>query len=555
VSLKSAPPGPLPLCVDLDGTLLHIDTLHESAFAAAFDNWRVLLRLPGWLGEGKARVKAELAKRWRFNPATLPYNAYLLDYIRAQREAGRYLVLCTAADRSIAERVAEHLGLFDEVIASDGYTNLRGESKAEALRQRFGEGGFAYAGNDSTDFPVWDSASEAVVVNASGSVLRAAQSRYQVAATFADRGSTVRALVHGARPYQWVKNLLCFVPQIAAGDFSAHGWLTSLATAAAFSFIASGVYILNDISDLSADRAHPRKSRRPFASGAAPIAAGLTLLPAMLLAGAFFGAITNGWPALATYLTASLLYNFWFKEKPLIDVFTLAALYTLRLFGGSIAGGYGMSLWLLGFSSFLFLSVAIIKRVCELRRLRGTGSASKTPRRGYRIEDIAILEMFGVAASFTSALVLSLYVQSDTASRNYGHPTMLWGSVPLMLFWQCRLWLSTSRGHMHDDPILFAVRDRVSWVVFACLAALVVMARLPSDWPLNSAAGSRLGDKYVIGGVHCGNVVDRRLPIEFGSSGGGVEQNVEIGDPELLGIHQRETSEIQGGQCRLQRRG
>jgi 4-hydroxybenzoate polyprenyltransferase len=285
--------------------------------------------------------------------------------------------------------------------------------------------------------------------------------------------------VRAMRPYQWVKNLLCFVPTVAAGDFSAQGWLRALAIAAAFSLVASGIYILNDISDLAADRAHPRKSRRPFANGSAPIAAGLTLIPVMLLAGAFLAAVTNGWPALIVYLAVNLSYNFWFREKPLIDVFALAALYTLRLFGGALADGYGMSLWLLAFSSFLFLSLAVIKRVSELRRLRGTASGSKAPRRGYTIEDIPILEMLGVAASFTSALVLSLYVQSDTALNHYGNPSILWGSIPLLLFWQCRLWLSTSRGYMHDDPILFAVRDRVSWAVFACLAVLVILARMP----------------------------------------------------------------------------
>ena len=187
-TFRPAPSGGLPLCVDLDGTLLHIDTLQESTFAAAFADWRVLFRLPGWLAEGKAKLKAELAKRWRFDPATLPYNADLLQYIRAQHEAGRHLVLCTAADRSIAERVAEYLDLFDEVIASDGQTNLRGGLKAEALRRRFGEGGFVYAGNDASDFPIWDSASEAVVVNARRSVLRAARSRYHIAATFRRSG-------------------------------------------------------------------------------------------------------------------------------------------------------------------------------------------------------------------------------------------------------------------------------------------------------------------------------------------------------------------------------
>jgi 4-hydroxybenzoate polyprenyltransferase len=469
-----------PLCVDLDGTLVQIDTLEESVFAAIFDDWRVLFGIPGWLVEGKARLRAELAKRWRFDPATLPYNADLLKYIRAQHEAGRHLALSAAADHSIAERIAEHLGLFDEVIASDGQTDLRGQAKAEALRQRFGAGGFVYAGHDSTDFPVWDSASEAVVVNAPRSVMRNARSRYRVAATFDDdRGSSVRALARAMRPYQWVKNLLCFVPTIASGDLSAHGWLSSLAIAAAFCCVASGFYILNDISDLAADRAHPRKSRRPFASGSAPIATGLALVPALLSAGALLGAITNGWPALAIYAALSLSYNFWLKAKPLIDVFALAALYSLRLFGGGLASGARVSLWLMAFSSFLFLGLAIMKRVSELRRLRGLASASRVPRRGYTIADIAILEMLGVAASFASAVVLSLYVQIDTASSHYGNPAMLWGSIPLLLLWQCRLWLSTSRGSMHDDPILFALRDRLSWSVFACLTVLVIIARLP----------------------------------------------------------------------------
>ncbi len=474
-----APSGLLPLCVDLDGTLLRIDSLHESAFSAAFHDWRVLARIPGWLAKGRAHLKAELASRWRFDPATLPYNGPLLEHLRSERDAGRQLVLCTAADRSIAERVANYLGIFDEVISSDGHTNLRGKAKAAALRQRFGERGFVYAGNDSMDFPVWDSASEAVLVNARSSVRRDAQARYRVATIFDDHDSTRGALVRAMRPYQWVKNALCIVPPIAAGDASARAWIGSLAIAAAFCLIASGIYLLNDISDLAADRAHPRKSRRPFASGKSPIAAGLVLAPVLILIGLLIGAVTSGLPVLIIYLAVSLTYNFWFKEKPLIDVFTLAALYTVRLFGGGEASGHVVSLWLLGFSSFLFLSLGLIKRVSELRRLRATASPSNALRRGYTVEDIAVLEMFGVAASFTSALVLSLYVQSDAALGLYGNPAMLWGAIPLLLFWQCRLWLSTTRSRMHDDPILFAVRDWVSWAVFACLAAVVGIARLP----------------------------------------------------------------------------
>jgi 4-hydroxybenzoate polyprenyltransferase/phosphoserine phosphatase len=467
-------------CVDLDGTLLRINTLHESAVSAAFNDWRVLFRIPGWHAKGKARLKAELAQRWTFDPATLPYNAPLLERLRAEHDAGRRLVLCTAADRSIAERVADHLGVIDEVIASDGSTNLRGETKADALSERFGEGRFIYAGNDATDFPVWDRACGAIVVNAPASVRRAAEARYRVTENFDDRESIFGALLRAMRPYQWVKNALCFIPAIAARDFSLATWLGTLTIVVAFCFVASGIYILNDISDLAADRAHARKSRRPFASGAAPIAAGLALAPILVLAGLGLGVATRGWPAVIAYLAMSLSYNFWFKEKPLVDVFALAALYTLRLFGGGEASGHPVSLWLLGFSSFLFLSLAVIKRVSELRRLRETASGLKALRRGYTIDDIALLEMFGVGATFTSALVLSLYVQSEAAIGAYGNPAALWAAIPLLLFWQCRLWMSTTRGNMHDDPILFAARDWVSWGVFVCLAVVVVIARLPA---------------------------------------------------------------------------
>jgi len=419
------------VCVDLDGTLLRIDTLHESAFSAIFQDWRVLFRIPGWRAAGNERLRAELAARWTFDPETLPYDTRILDRLRAERDAGRRIVLYTAADRGVAERIARHLGLFDEIIAR-------------------------------------------------GAVRPAAEAQGRGVEPFDDREPVFRALLRAMRPYQWVKNALCFVPPVAAGNLGSAAWLGALAIAVAFCLIASGIYILNDLSDLAADRAHPRKSQRPFASGAAPIAAGLALAPVLILAGLALGVATNGWPALILYLAVSLGYTVWLKEKSLLDVFALAALYAIRVFGGGEASGHPVSLWLLAFSLFLFLSLALVKRVSELRRLRETGSGRTSMRRGYTIEDIAILEMFGVAATFASALVLSLYVQSTAALSAYGNPTMLWGAIPLLLFWQCQLWLSTARGQMHDDPILFAARDRASWVVFACLACIVVVARLPT---------------------------------------------------------------------------
>lgn len=470
----------LPLCVDLDGTLLKIDSLQEAAFAAIMTDALVLGQIPLWLARGKATLKQECAKRWAFDPAHLPYNEKLLDYLRETRARGRRIVLVTAADRGIAEPIAKHIGLFDEVIASNGTDNLRGAAKAEALCSRFGSKGFVYAGNDSTDHAVWQHAAAAMLVNCAPSVRRNAERRHSIAAVIEDRPmGALRAALKAMRPYQWVKNVLIFVPLLASGDFTDWaGWLSASLIFAAFCAVASSIYLLNDISDLAADRMHPRNRRRPFASGALPISIGLALMPILLGIGLVLGWGTSALPSLLAYCVLSLAYNLKLKEMPLIDVFLLAALYTVRLFAGGEATGHPVSLWLLGFSSFLFLSLALVKRVSELHRLR-LENRDGAARRGYMTTDLDILQIMGCAAAFASVVVLSLYIQSDTASLAYARPTMLWGVIPLMLFWQCRLWLSTARGYMHDDPIVYAARDWVSWLVFACLAGLVALAYLP----------------------------------------------------------------------------
>ncbi len=276
----------LPLCVDMDGTLLRIDTLHEAAFAAISADWRVAPRLIGWLFDGKVRVKQELSKLWDFDPSKLPYNKSILEYLHAQRGTGRRLVLCTAAHRDIAERVARYLNIFDEVIATEGTLNLRGPTKADVLCCRFGRGKFIYAGNDASDHAVWECAAAAIVVNASGSVQRAAQARHRVISLLDGQTNIARSVLRAMRPYQWVKNALCLIPLLAAGDFTDTGaWAAALMTALSFCLVASGIYLLNDIFDLAADRAHPRKSSRPFANGDLSVAIGLILSPILLLGG------------------------------------------------------------------------------------------------------------------------------------------------------------------------------------------------------------------------------------------------------------------------------
>lgn len=479
VEALSSTDATLPICVDLDGTILLTDSLQESVIDQFFSDWLTPFNLVIWLARGKAILKERLAARWSFDPAKLPLNLPLIDLLRHERSRGRTIVLATAADRSVASRVADKLALFDEVIASDGTTNLRGERKAEALRNRFGERGFIYVGNDATDHAIWSIAQVPVAANASPSVARAVLRRYPGAVVLATRRGSLVPLIRALRPYQWVKNLFVLVPLFTSGALGDIGaWVRSLEAMVAFCAVASAIYVLNDLSDLSADRDHPRKKLRPFASGELSISTGLAAVPFLALLGAALAFVSGAGLAVALYSAMSLAYTMRLKEQPLADVFILAGLYTLRLFGGGEASGHMVSLWLLGFSSFVFLALALVKRVSELLRLQTTDER-RIARRGYEVQDIFILQAFGSAATFASAVVFSLYIQSNTAETIYRRPAMLWALVPLFLFWQCRLWLSTARGYMHDDPIVYAARDWVSWIVFACVFAVAAAAQVP----------------------------------------------------------------------------
>jgi 4-hydroxybenzoate polyprenyltransferase/phosphoserine phosphatase len=471
----------LPLCIDLDGTLLKTDTLMESYLRLVFARpWMALAPL-AWLGGGKAKMKREMTRRIRLDPAALPYNEELLAHIRAEKARGRQIVLVTAADHAVADAVAAHLGLFDEVIASDGVVNLRGRHKAEALATRFGEGGFIYAGNDETDYAVWDKAAGAILVNAARRIETKARRRgARIDQVFDSPPGRLKAWIKALRPHQWAKNVLVFVPVVTANallDIAA--WTQTLLAFIAFCAIASTVYVVNDLSDLESDRRHARKRKRPFASGALPVEQGLLALPILVAIGVALALVSGAAWVLLAYAVITTAYTFKLKELPLVDVFTLAALYTVRVVAGGEASGYTVSHWLLGFSSFLFLSLALIKRVAELGELQLAGR-SVNARRGYVLEDLGLLQLMGVASTFASSLVLALYISSDVVQANYAYPYALWLLVPLLLFWQCRLWMSTLRGYMHHDPLVYSAKDWVSWVVGAVALFSLIAANLPA---------------------------------------------------------------------------
>jgi 4-hydroxybenzoate polyprenyltransferase/phosphoserine phosphatase len=467
---------PVPLCVDLDGTLLRTDLLAEG-LVGLLATGRLHHAVAAYAAGGRAALKIRVADLTAIDPSILPYNRDFLDYLADQAASGRRLVLATAADSSVAHAIADYLGVFDEVLASDGVRNLKGAAKARALTERFGEGGFDYAGNDASDLEVWRHARRIVVVNAPARVRGAAQELGTVAAVFDDRPSKPHAILRAMRPHQWAKNILVFVPMVTAHALTeGAAWAGSIAMFLAFCLAASGIYVFNDLSDLAADRRHPRKRNRPFASGDLPVRDGIALGAGLMAGGLVLAYLCGGLGVLLVYIVASTAYSFVLKEKPLVDIFMLAGLYTIRIIGGGVASGHSVSLWLLAFSGFLFLSLALIKRVEEMSSVARSDGARSAGRRGYFPGDVHVLQSFGCSATFASAVVLALFVGSATASASYRAPEMLWAIVPLILFWQCRLWLATARGHMHDDPLVYASRDWVSWLVGACVLAVLLAA-------------------------------------------------------------------------------
>lgn len=485
MTLDGAPRG-VPLCVDLDGTLLKTDLLYESLLLLVCEApWRALL-LPGWLAGGKAAFKRRVAASVTLDPGALPHREEVVEWLRAEKAAGRRIVLATASDGALARALSDHLGLFDEVVASDGGTNVSGVRKRDLLVSRFGEKGFDYSGNSVADLPVWEAARKAIVVAASPGVLREARRRAQVDRVFPGSSPSLGTVLEAIRVRQWVKSLLVFVPVLTALRIGeAEPLSAALVAFLALSLCASAIYVVNDLADLPSDRRHREKRRRPFASGALSIATG-ALLPPLLLAVAAAVALLLPVPArvlLLAYVVCSTLYTFSLKKRLLVDVFALALLYTLRVLLGGAATGILVSPWLLAFSIFVFLSLAFVKRASELFNLKALNREG-APGRDWGIGDHRTVTALGVASAQLAGLVLAIYISSDHVRKLYRHPGWLWLLVPLFLYWTSRLWVLAGRGAMDEDPILFATRDKVTiGIALVTIAILVAAARLPFPPP------------------------------------------------------------------------
>ena len=401
-----------------------------------------------------------------------------MRYLREQKAAGRSLVLVTAAHHSIANAVAVHLsGLFDEVLATTEGRNLKGRVKAQVLTEKFGDGGFTYAGNGAADLAVWRHAGAAIPVGARPSVIASIPTPIEATFPAPRRGLRTHWLrigLRAVRVHQWVKNLLVLVPLFTSRDLLNLAALADLLLVAlALSLVASAQYLLNDLIDLDSDREHFEKRLRPLASGDLPIPLGLLLVPCLLSLGGWLGFVVGSWTVLmllGTYFISCLLYSTVLKTKPLVDVFALAGLYVFRIVIGGFVSNHFVTVWLFTFSFLCFLSLGFLKRCIELAR--STQAAPKHfGRRGYYPADTAILTAMGVAGSFASVVVLALYVYSESANKLYKHPFALWGFVPVCLLVQCRWWLSGSRNYIKEDPVRYAISDRVLWAGAAIGAA------------------------------------------------------------------------------------
>ncbi|MFC1642416.1 UbiA family prenyltransferase [Myxococcota bacterium] len=471
-----------PLCVDLDGTLVTTDSLWEGVALLFRQRPWVLLVAPLWLFGGRARFKRAVAKHVRLDPATLPYRSELLDSLRVARQGGRQIVLATAADRSVAEAVAQHLDLFDAIHASDGELNLKATTKRDRLQAAYPTSGFDYVGDSAADLPVLEAAVQGYLVGTSRGAARRAQHSGKVMIV-SYRPSVVQALIRQLRPHQWAKNALVLLPVLLAPGIPTPTMMArSCCALVTLSLCASAGYVLNDLLDLAADREHPTKRHRPFASGALPVILGPPLFLG-LLAVSFGSAVvllsTGFTVMLALYLIGTLSYSLYFKRRVLVDVLVLAGLYAHRVLAGGIAAEVPVSAWLLGFSMFLFTSLAFAKRYVELRPL---GHGDEIKHRGYLRADLEPVTVMGTTSGYLAALVFMLYVDSDAMRVSYREPTFLWLVLPVMLYWLSRVWLLAGRGQMQDDPVKFALKDKHSLACGVVVAALVVLARFTPNW-------------------------------------------------------------------------
>ncbi len=468
----------IPLVVDLDGTLIKSDLLFEALLQFLKKNPLYILFIIKWIFCGIINFKNKIAEYTSIDPSLLPYNKEFVHYLKNENKNGRILILATASHISYAKEIAAFLRLFSDVYATDDKCNLKGKKKLKVLQAKFGEKGFDYAGDSRQDLKIFSKARRSILVQPAKSLITKAKKNDNVYKIFNDNENKVLTYLKAIRVHQWLKNLLIFIPILTS-----HNWLNieiilkSFVGFLAMGLCASGTYILNDLFDLPSDRSHPRKKNRPFASGDLSIVKGLLLSALLLVVGVTASFILNKVFLffVLTYLFITFLYSFVLKKYVLIDTILLASLYTIRVIAGAELIHVHLSFWLLAFSIFIFYSLALLKRVTELQVLDKSGIASAKGR-DYHFRDTESLRTMGIASGLLSVIVCALYINSSDVLLLYKEPRVLWLICPLLLYWINRLWLKTGRDEMHDDPVVFAIKDHGSQTIFFITGLLLYAA-------------------------------------------------------------------------------
>lgn len=465
-----------PLVVDLDGTLIHSDMLEESLLKTIRKKPLRIFKMPFWLSKGIAVLKEKLAEYADVNPHTLPYNKNFLAWLRKEHEKGRKLILCTGTHHTIAKDISKHLGIFDEVIATDQTVNLTGQAKAKVLVERFGKEAFDYAGNSKKDLAVFKDARRAVVVSDKKRLLQHEILKEKIERVFSPPTSKIKIWGQVLRVHQWLKNSLLFIPIFAAHLFTdLETWVLLSLAFLIFSLSASSIYIVNDLFDLESDREHPRKCKRPFAQGMIPLWKGVLFAfflssTSLLLAWQCYG--YDFLKCLMAYFLLTLVYSWKLKQIVLLDCIILGCLYTIRIIAGIAVADLDYSFWLLIFSIFLFLSLAFLKRFVELKF---TTKQHQVNGRGYVKTDIGFIQNLGITSGYAAIVVLALYLNSPGITDLYPHPEWLLGTIVVMTFWISFMWLQANRGNMPDDPLIFAVKNKVSLLAGLLFFVLIFM--------------------------------------------------------------------------------
>lgn len=468
----------VPLVVDLDGTLINTDLLHEGVIALLKKNFLYFFLLIPWLLKGKVYLKNKIFRIAQISPELLPFNTELLEFLKKESDNGRTIIMATASPISNAIEISKIHPLFDQVYGTDNKTNLKGKNKSTVLINLFGKGKFDYIGNSHSDLKIFSSSRYSYLVNVPIFLEKKVKRISNLQFTWNSQKDSLLSLLKAIRPHQWVKNLLVFVPLITAHKFNSLSLISQTFYAfIAFNFVASSGYLINDLADLNSDRSHPRKRFRPLASGKVSILSGSSLALILFGGGLFLASRISSLflLILLSYFITSLSYSLYFKKAVLYDVFILALLYSIRVFAGGEVIGVQLSFWLIAFSTFIFLSLAFVKRYSELMQVNNKGGLLSRGR-DYLIEDLHLLQVMGIVSGFSSVIVFSLYIDSPEVAFLYSKPKLLWSISLLFLFWISRIWLITIRGKMTDDPIIFAIKDLTSYILFSLVGLILFIS-------------------------------------------------------------------------------